>query len=344
MTTRKHNEFLDAPSDDDEGSLRGYGSEEHVAESKGRAVKKRRTDTQDFFGLGSDEDLSADEDDEESRADVKGKVHKQSKTKKQDPLGEEEQEEEDQEEHEVEDEDGGAYLESTSEDKPKSAKTLSKNSIKKPKKDKTGVVYLSSLPPYLKPFALKNIMEKRGFGPIKKVFFAPLVPSNSSKPQRSNKRKIYSEGWIEFESKKTARLAAESMNARTLGGPKGMYYRDDVINMRYLSGFKWADLMETVQRERSERESKQRMADIRARKEEKVFLAGVEAGRRLDGIAQKNEEKRKRKAEAEGKTDIEPKMPAHVRRRFVQNDVVSASDKDEKAIGNEAKRVLGKIF
>jgi ESF2/ABP1 family protein len=105
--------------------------------------------------------------------------------------------------------------------------------------------------------------------------------------------------------------------------------------------------METVQRERSERESKQRMADIRAKKEEKVFLAGVEAGRRLDGITQKNEEKRKRKAEAEGQTegvDFEPKKPAPVRRRFVQNDVVSASDKDEKAIGNEAKRVLGKIF
>ena len=55
--------------------------------------------------------------------------------------------------------------------------------------------------------------------------------------------------------------------------------------------------METVQRERSERESKQRMADIRAKKEEKVFLAGVEAGRRLDGINQKNEEKRKQEME-----------------------------------------------
>jgi ESF2/ABP1 family protein len=151
MTTRKHNEFLDAPSDDDEGSVRGYDSEEHVAESKGRAVKKRRTDTQDFFGLGSDEELSADEEDEESRSDVKGKVRKQLKTKKQDALGEEEQEEEDHEELEDEDEDGGAYLESTSEDKQESTKTLSKKSIKKPKKDKTGVVYLSSLPPYLKP-------------------------------------------------------------------------------------------------------------------------------------------------------------------------------------------------
>ena len=105
--------------------------------------------------------------------------------------------------------------------------------------------------------------------------------------------------------------------------------------------------METVQRERSERESKQRMADIRARKEEKVFLAGVEAGRRLDGITQKNEEKKKRKAETEGHTETEktePKMPVPVRRRFVQNDVVQTGERDEKAIGSDAKRVLGKIF
>lgn len=151
MTTRKHNEFLDAPSDDDEASVRGYDSEENVAESKGRAVKKRRTDTQDFFGLGSDEDVSADEDGEESRADVKGKARKQSKTKKQDGLEEDDKEEDDHAEHEDEDEDGGAYLESTSEDKKDTAKTLSTKSLKKPKKDKTGVVYLSSLPPYLKP-------------------------------------------------------------------------------------------------------------------------------------------------------------------------------------------------
>ncbi|KAJ5488667.1 Pre-rRNA-processing protein esf2 [Penicillium diatomitis] len=353
MTTRKHNEFLDVASDEDEVDVRGYSSEENDAKSKGRAVKKRRTDTQDFFGLESDEDLSEEEEDETSRSDVKGKGRKQLRpktksagTSSQDVEREETDADED-DEHKEGDEKEHAKDDHESPEQKKFKKVLSTKLLKKPKKDKSGVVYLSSLPPYLKPFALKNIMEKRGFGPIRKVFFAPLVPSNSSSQRKSNKRKLYSEGWIEFESKKTARLAAEAMNARPLGGPKGMYYRDDVINMRYLSGFKWADLMETVQRERSERESKQRMADIRARKEEKVFLAGVEAGRRLDGITQKNEEKRKRKAEAEGQVEgdkKEPKMPAPVRRRFVQNDVVTTTQKSEKAIDNDAKRVLGKIF
>lgn len=155
MTTRKHNEFLDAPSDDDEASAHGYDSEDNVAESKGRAVKKRRTDTQDFFGLESDEELSADEDDEEegSRAKVKGRGRKQSKTTKRDSDLEEDEDDEDAQEDEGEDQDGDAQLESEFESKKKKkpAKVLSTKSLKKPKKDKSGVVYLSSLPPYLKP-------------------------------------------------------------------------------------------------------------------------------------------------------------------------------------------------
>ncbi|KAJ5159624.1 Pre-rRNA-processing protein esf2 [Penicillium canariense] len=351
MTTRKHNEFLDiARSDEDEASVRGYDSEEHVMGTKGRPMKKRRTDTQDFFGLESDKDESADEDEvEESRSEVKGKTRKQSKVKKPEAASEED---EDEDEDEAENE--GAYLEvtksspnSSSKEKTKSGKLLSTKPLKAPKKDKTGVVYLSSLPPYLKPFALKNLLETRGFGPITKLFLSPLVPNNSSTPRRSNKRKLYSEGWIEFESKKTARITAETLNSRIIGGKKGSFYHDDIWNMKYLRGFRWADLMETMQRERSERESKQRIADMRARKEEKAFLAGVEAGRVADGMARKNEEKRKRKAEADGQgeaADAAPRKSAPVRRRFVQNDVVSATGKDEKAIGNDAKRVLGKIF
>lgn len=106
--------------------------------------------------------------------------------------------------------------------------------------------------------------------------------------------------------------------------------------------------MEQVQRERSEREAKQRIEDARAKKEEKVFLAGVEAGRVADGMARKNEEKRRRLAEADraGAEDAakakKAEKPAPVRRRFVQNDVVK--QKDQSGLGDDAKRVLGKIF
>lgn len=191
MTTRKHNEFLDiAPSDEDSASYRGYDSEEDVAESKGRAVKRQRTaNTQDFFGLESD-DESADEEDK-GQTEVKGKRDKQSNSKQ--PASDDEDEDEDEN-----DEDGGALLDTTKPVKP--VKPLSTKPLKEPKKNKTGVVYLSSLPPYLKPFALKGMIEARGFGPITKIFLSPLVPSNSGpKRAKSNKRKVFTDGWIEFE-------------------------------------------------------------------------------------------------------------------------------------------------
>lgn len=79
---------------------------------------------------------------------------------------------------------------------------------------------VSSLPPYLKPFALKSMLEKRGFDDITKVFLAPLLPSAAGHKQRSNKRKLYTEGWVEFKNRKVAKICAETLNATIVGGLK----------------------------------------------------------------------------------------------------------------------------
>lgn len=202
MTTRKHNDFLDIAASDDEGSGsdRGYDSEANAAESKGRAVKRRRTTTTQDFSQQSDEE--EDEDDKDL-----------------------EQKDEDNE-----DEEGSASLDDSTKPTTKSAKSLkAKGKLAKlsklangkaPKKARSGVIYFSSLPPYLKPFALKAMLEKRGFGGITKIFLAPLLPSAAGHRSRSNKRKLYTEGWIEFESKKTAKICAETLNATIVGGLK----------------------------------------------------------------------------------------------------------------------------
>ena len=154
MASRKH-DLLDISGSEDEAD-RGYDSEDNVAESKGRSVKRRRTaNTQDPFGLESDEDesdLNEEEEEEESRS--KGKARKQTKTAQDTDEGEDDEEELDDED------DGGASLDASEESssKPKS-KLLNKKlaklaSGKPPKKDKSGVVYLSSLPPYLKPVSI----------------------------------------------------------------------------------------------------------------------------------------------------------------------------------------------
>jgi ESF2/ABP1 family protein len=87
---------------------------------------------------------------------------------------------------------------------------------------------------------------------------------------------------------------------------------------------------------------------LRAKREEKVFMAGVERGRVEEGMAKKNDAKRKRQTEVgDATTEVTapakaPENPKKPRRTFVQSDVVSA--KKTETIGADAKRVLGKIF
>ncbi|EYE96518.1 RNA-binding ATPase activator ESF2 [Aspergillus ruber CBS 135680] len=362
MTTRKRNEFLDPISDEDEGSEAGYDSEA-AEETKGRGMKRRRTEPKrGFLDASGDEDeeresdpgVSDDEDEKISRA-RKGK----GKTKRKTDDDDEDQDDDDEYGEQRESEGDAKYLDATTTitkaEKPLKPKPLDKS--KPPKKNKTGVIYFSSLPPYLRPFALKGLLEKYGFSPITRVFLNPSIPSASAPRRRSNKRKTYSDGWVEFASKKTAKLCAETLNANIVGGKKGGWYHDDVWNMKYLRGFKWADLMEQVQRERSEREAKRRVEDARAKKEEKVFVEGVEKGRVLDGMARKSEEKKRRmpevdvpeeKVQERGNVD-EGGKKGNVRRLFKQNEVKTPRDRIEKddgaaALGEDTKRVLGKIF
>jgi ESF2/ABP1 family protein len=116
--------------------------------------------------------------------------------------------------------------------------------------------------------------------------------------------------------------------------------------MKYLRGFKWADLMEQVQRERSEREARRRIEDARAKKEDKIFLTGVEKGKVVEGIRKKREEKEKKsKIVGESEGGDEPVSDLSVRMVFKQNEVRSkGQQKDLNALGEDTKRVLGKIF
>ncbi|KAE8395743.1 hypothetical protein BDV23DRAFT_144664 [Aspergillus alliaceus] len=324
MTTRKRNDFLDIAASDEEDTDRGYDSEA-AEEIKGRTSKRRRTQTT------NDSEQSDNESASDSGSDLKltkSKGKAKAKQPSEEPTA-----------------DNDLYLDVTEqENKASKKKALDKG--KAPKKKKPGVVYLSSLPPYMKPFALKSMLEARSFGPITKVFLAPAVKPASAPRRRSNKRKTYSDGWVEFASKKTAKICAETLNATVLGGRKGSWYHDDILNIRYLKGISWNEIIETTRRERAEREARQRIEDTRARKEDKIFLQGVEAGKVIDGIQKKNEEKRRRKAEA-GEEEGQRMDDIKIRRTFKQSEVKRGRHtlKDgEATLEDDTKRVLGKIF
>lgn len=224
------------------------------------------------------------------------------------------------------------------------------NSKSKSKKDKPppppGVVYLSSLPPYLKPSALRNLLLQRGFHPITRLFLAPLSKHKSA--SRKNSRQLYGEGWIEFASKKTARLCAETLNAQSVGGKKGGFYHDDIWNMKYLRGMRWEELMAGGREEKREVEGRRDEERRTIMKETKAFVEGVEEGRRMQGMKRKKEKQGKPTATADGRPDGD-----EVKRTWRQFDVQGSKDarqeRQDKVRTNgpsadDVRQVLGKIF
>lgn len=217
--------------------------------------------------------------------------------------------------------------------------SLSRKPPDNEKKKKTpGVIYLSSLPPYLKPSALRKLLSQRGFDPITRLFLTPASKAKST--SKKNPRQLYTEGWIEFASKKTARRCAEALNARPVGGKKGGFYHDDIWNMKYLKGMGWAELMSGVREERREEEGRRDEERRTIARETKGFLEGVEEGKRQDGM------KRKRA----GKTKID--VVDEVKRTWRQFESKGTGNDNQRttstvpksAVDETTVRVLGKIF
>ena len=111
---------------------------------------------------------------------------------------------------------------------------------------KTGVVYLSRIPPFMKPQKVRDLLSR--FGAINRVFLAPEDPKAHAKRVKfgGNKKRNFVEGWVEFVDKKEAKLCAETLNTQSVGGKKGNYYYDDVWNIKYLRKFKWHHLQAQV--------------------------------------------------------------------------------------------------
>ncbi|KAF3483317.1 pre-rRNA-processing protein ESF2 [Arthroderma uncinatum] len=340
MSKQKRNEFLDIGSSDDEGSEAGYNSED-FQESKGRGNKRKHPSNADSQSkrrkLPEDQTDGSDDEDGSDILDLAAAA---------DDLAQ------DQENEDL-DSATNPPTEPTATKPPAKKSASSSKQATKDRKNKTGVIYMSSLPPYLKPFALKSLLVARGFGPITKIFLSPYVPSTStsraSAKASRNKRRMYTDGWVEFASKRTAKICAETLNASIVGGKKGGWYHDDVWNMKYLRGFKWTDLMEQVQREKREAEARRRIEDTKARKEEKAFLQGLEQGKIVEGIKKKREAREQLKVN-NGDSEKPAQKKTEVRRVFRQNEVrgsggaSAGATSSTKKVDSDTQRVLSKIF
>ncbi|MCJ1438065.1 RNA-binding ATPase activator esf2 [Xylographa pallens] len=334
MTTRKRNEYLDAElsEEEDDDAVLDADEVEDARNSRlnglsTRKPKRRKTDASDSEASEASEDDIADE------------THPQADPTTTAPSRD-------------------AATESLLANKNLKLKPLTQSQLasSQRKARKTGVIYLSRIPPFMRPSTIRHLLTP--YGDISRLFLTPEPPAVYTRRVKAggNKKRSFIDGWVEFASKKHAKICAETLNGETIGGKKGGWYHDDIWNIKYLRGFKWTDLMEQVQGEEKAREGRMRAELQREQRERKAFLGNVEAAKREKGMEmkrKKKEEDGKRTGEGvNGATNTvrttEPlsngKRPFE--RRFRQNEVKirSANSQGMQEQPDDVTRVLSKIF
>ncbi|KAL8637851.1 MAG: hypothetical protein Q9228_004924, partial [Teloschistes exilis] len=224
MPSRKLNEYLDTGLSDDESSS-GHGSE-NAQESKGRSTKSKNGSKRQKISHESSDEATDDEKDSVTE-DSRPYAHKDTSIPSEPriiptPTSQ----------YELPPNAPETKVQSSS-------KTASLRPPSKP-----GVIYLSRIPPSMRPSTVRHLLSP--FGTITHLFLTPEPPSQrtarlSHGGPRTNRRRIYIDGWIQFQNHKSAKTCVAAINGKTMGG-RG-WYRDDVWNARYLRGYRWEDLM-----------------------------------------------------------------------------------------------------
>eukprot|EP01033_Poteriospumella_lacustris_P000307 gene307-195_t len=212
-----------------------------------------------------------------------------------------------------------------------------------------GVIYMSRVPPFMKPNKAKSIFEQ--YGEVTRLYLAEedVQARRKRKEHGGNGSKQFKEGWIEFADKKIAKQVAESLNNTPIGGKKGDFYHDDIWNLKYLKGFKWEFLTEKLTYERRIRESKLKAALLQARKMNAEMSDLIEKTKVQEQV---NERRKKRTIDdvnggndggsSSAGADTEERLQKKLKRKFKQNRMIGAEydDKDNKV----NKRLLTSIF
>lgn len=289
MSTRKIDEFLAADGSENESASDGYNSEAEDLR-KGASNKRRRIDD-DESDDESDNDIS---DDEIDKQHLKNSV---SSTK-----------DESKDSEATEKPTKRLPTSKPTDDFPGVSRPLTKKNLVATETaiKRSGVVYLSRIPPFMKPQKLRSLLTP--FGEINRIFMTPEDPASHTRRVKAggNKKRSFTDGWVEFMNKSDAKKACELLNAQIIGGKKGTYYHDDVWNLLYLKGFKWTHLTQQIAAENAERASRRQAEISKVTRENKEFVKNVEESKKVAGMRAKEEEKAKRRAE-KGE-DVKPVM------------------------------------
>ncbi|KNC83832.1 hypothetical protein SARC_03939 [Sphaeroforma arctica JP610] len=90
---------------------------------------------------------------------------------------------------------------------------------------------------------------------------------------------MFVEGWVEYENKAHAKLAAEVLNNQRVGGKKNNFHYDDLWNVKYLPKFKWHHLTERKTYENAVREKRLELEMRQATKANNFYMDNVAKAR-----------------------------------------------------------------
>ncbi|GAB0491564.1 hypothetical protein MMPV_002818 [Pyropia vietnamensis] len=157
-----------------------------------------------------------------------------------------------------------------------------------------GVVYLSRVPPGLKPSALREMLSP--FGTVERTYLRAESDAARSARLRGggSRRSRYVDGWVEFSRKRHARRVVDLLNGQPMGTKKRSRFHDDLWCLRYLRGFRWEHLNESGGDARRERTNRVRAEVAAGRREKAFYLAQADTAKGLEGMARK----KRRRAEA----------------------------------------------
>ncbi|XP_032675915.1 activator of basal transcription 1-like [Odontomachus brunneus] len=154
--------------------------------------------------------------------------------------------------------------------------------VKKPgKKLKKGIIYLSTIPKFMNVTMIREIFSN--YGQLDRVYLQLDENEVQSVKHKKRKKAIkhFTEGWVEFESKKVAKFVASTLNNTQISTRKNSRFYDMIWNIKYLHRFKWIHLSERLAYERAVHKQRLLTEIAQAKREVNFFSYNVDRSKKL---------------------------------------------------------------
>jgi len=127
------------------------------------------------------------------------------------------------------------------------------------------------------------------YGEVGRVYLAAEDPSLRKKRKKmgGHTGKKFTEGWVEFEDKKDAKLVASLLNGEPMGGKKRSAHYYDLWCIKYLPKFSWDHLTEELNYQRAVKDQKMAAEVAAANRERDFYLSRVDKAKAVEAIIER---------------------------------------------------------